>query len=110
MSEEVTIEQMMERMPKAFIPEKAGNTDVTIQYQLSGAEPGDWLVTIRNGACTVQKGTGENPTMTLIADSQVYKDMIMGKIAPMKALMEGNLKLQGNLTIAMKLMEYFKLT
>lgn len=110
MSGELTIESLMMGMPKAFQPEKAGKTNVIIQFQLSGAEAGDWAVTIQDGTCTVQKGTVANPNMTLIADSQVYKDVITGKVVPMKAMMDGSLKLQGDFSAAMKLVEFFKMS
>ncbi len=110
MSDQGSIESIMTGMPKRFLAEKAGNTNVIIQFQLSGAEAGDWAVLIQNGTCATQKGTVANPNMTLIADSQVFKDVITGKVAPMKAMMEGGLRLQGDFSAAMKLVEYFKMS
>lgn len=109
MSEEITIEQLMYRMPKAFLPEKAEGVEAIIQYHLSGAEAGDWVVRIGNGVCTVEKGTVDNPTMTLRADSQDYKDIILGKLDPMAAFMQQKVKLTGNLNLALGLTKYFKL-
>jgi putative sterol carrier protein len=106
---EVTIEKMMNRMPKDFLPEKAVGVEAVVQYHLSGDEPGDWIITIRDGECKVDPGIAENPKMTLSAASQDYKDVILGKINAMNAFMDGKLQLAGDLNLAMKLMTFFKL-
>ena len=110
MSDEITIDTLMSRMPKAFRPEKAQGVDTVLQYHLTGAEAGDWIVTIKDGQCTVTPGVADNPKMTLTADSQDYKDIFTGKSNAMQAFMTGKLKLAGDLTQAMKLPEYFKMT
>lgn len=109
MNDEITIEELMNRMPKAFIPEKAEGVEAVIQYHLTGAEAGDWVVTIGDGKCVVEKGITEEPTMTLRADSQDYKDIILGKIDPMNAFMQQKVKLTGNLNMALGLTKYFKM-
>jgi putative sterol carrier protein len=106
---EITVNQMMERMPKAFMPEKAEGVDAVIQYHLTGEEAGDWIVTIQDGQCTVAEGVAENPNMTLTADAQDYKDVITGKMNGMTAFMQGKIKLAGDLNLAMKLPNFFKM-
>ena len=106
---EITVKELMERMPKAFLPEKAKGVEAVIQYHLSGEEGGDWIITIKDGKCTVEEGVAENPTLTLEADAQDYKDVILGKLDGMAAFMQGKLKLKGNLNLAMKLTSFFKL-
>ena len=109
MAEEITIEEMMNRMPKAFLPDKAEGVEAVIQYHLSGPEAGDWVVTIGDGQCVVERGTTEKATMTLRADSQDYKDIILGKLDPMTAFMQQKVKLTGNLNMALGLTKYFKM-
>ena len=67
------------------------------------------MVTIRDQQCTVEEGSTENPTMTLEADAQDYKDVILGKLDPMAAFMQQKLRLKGNLNMALGLTKYFKL-
>lgn len=109
MADEITIEELMNRMPKAFLPDKAEGVEAVIQYHLSGAEAGDWVVTIGDDKCVVERGTTEDATMTLQADSQDYKDIILGKLDPMTAFMQQKVKLTGNLNMALGLTKYFKL-
>lgn len=106
---EITVAELMSRMPRAFKPEMAEGVDAVIQYRLTGAEAGDWIIKIQNGACSVEQGIHESPKMTLSADSEDYKNIIIGKTNAMQAFMTGKVKLAGDLNLAMKLPNWFKL-
>lgn len=106
----ITIEELFKKLPGAFIPEKAGDMDAVIQFVLTGEEASDWYVVIKDSKVTVEKGMHDAPTMTLSADSQDYKDIVTGRMKPMNAFMQGKVKLQGNLNLAMKFAEIFKLS
>lgn len=109
MADELTVQKLMSRMPKAFKPEAAEGVDTVLQYHLTGAEAGDWIVVIQNGQCTVEPGVTESPAMTLTADSDDYIAIFTGQSNAMKAFMEGKLKLAGDLNLAMKLPNMFKM-
>ncbi len=109
MADELTIEKLMGLMPKAFLPEKAAGVEAVIQYNLSGDQGGDWIITIGDDKCTVEKGVAESPKLTLAADAGDYIDIITGKLNAMSAFAGGKLKLKGDLNLAMKLMDFFKL-
>ncbi|MEJ2710844.1 MAG: SCP2 sterol-binding domain-containing protein [Anaerolineales bacterium] len=106
---EITVPELMSRMPKAFQPEKAAGVDAVIQYHLTGEEGGDWIITIKDGQCTVVEGEADNANMTLTADAQDYKEVILGKTDAMQAFMKGKIKLAGDLNLAMKLPNFFKM-
>lgn len=106
----ITIKELFDRLPSAFMPEKAGDMDAVIQFKLTGEEASDWIVVIKDKNVEVEEGEHEDPTMTLTADSQDYKDIVTGKVNPMNAFMQGKVKLQGNLNLAMKFAEIFKLS
>jgi putative sterol carrier protein len=106
---DVSVQQLIERMPKAFLPEKAVGVNALVQYKLTGDGGGDWIITIKDGACSVQPGTTPTPAMTLAADANDYQDLITGKLNPMTAFMQGKVKVSGDLNLAMKLMNFFKL-
>ncbi len=109
MADELTLQKLMSRMPAAFRPEKAEGVEAVVQYHLTGEQGGDWVITIRDGACQVEEGTTENPRLTLDADAADYMDLVTGKLNAMNAFAEGKLRLKGDLGLAMKLMGYFKL-
>lgn len=107
---DITVEKLMSRMPKAFRPESAEGVETILQYHLSGKEAGDWYVLIKDGACEVFNGVHDSPRMTLSADSDDYIAIFTGQTNAMKAFMEGKLKLSGDLNMAMKLPNMFKMT
>lgn len=105
----LTIAELMSRMPGAFLPEKAQGLDTVLQFKFTGSEPGDWYAEIKNGAVKVEKGVHPAPKMTLSAASEDYIALFTGQLDPMQAFMQGKLKLQGDLNLAMKMTQFFKM-
>ena len=105
----LTIQEVMKNHEKAFMPEKAEGVDAVIQFHFTGDQSGDWTLAIKDQKCTIKEGTVDNSTMALTADGQDYIEVVTGKMDPMKAFMQGKLKLQGDLNLAMKFMNYFKM-
>ncbi len=105
----LTVADLMAKMPSAFIPEKAQGLDVVLQFVFSGAEPGFWYAEIKDGKVNVQSGSHPNPKMTLTADSEDYIKLFTGQLDPMAAFMAGKLKLSGDLNLAMKMTQFFKM-
>jgi putative sterol carrier protein len=105
-----TISDLMEKMPGAFIPEKAVGVDAIVHFKFNGAEPGEWNAVIKDGKCLVAQGIPRvKPTMTLIADSADYIKIFTGELDGMQAFMQGKIKLAGDLNLAMKLTQMFKI-
>ena len=105
----LTVAELMEKMPGAFIPEKAQGVDAVIQFRFTGEEAGDWNATIKDGKVDVERGTHPSPRMTLTADSADYVKIFTGELDGMQAFMQGKIKLAGDLNLAMKLMQMFKI-
>jgi putative sterol carrier protein len=103
---ELTVEKLMERMPGAFLPEKAEGVDAKIQFNL-GEEGGDWVVTIHEGKCTAERGITEDPSLTITAEAKNYIDIVTGKLNAMTALANQQVKYKGDLNLAMKMMQMF---
>jgi putative sterol carrier protein len=107
---EYTVEQLIRNHEKAFKPEAAEGVDAVIQYHLTGEQGGDWIITIRDGKCTVAPGNAETPKMTLTADAGDLRDVLLGKANGMQYFMQGKLRLAGDLNLAMKLTSFFKMS
>ncbi len=106
----LTIKSLMEKMPGAFRPEKAPGLDAVIQFHFTGDEAGDWYAAIKDGKVEVTEGVHESPKMTLTADSADYIGIFTGDVDGMAAFMQGKLKLKGDLNLAMKLTQMFKIS
>lgn len=106
----LTVAQLMEKMPGAFIPEKAQGVNAVIHFKFTGAEAGEWNAKIADGKCEVKQGAPSGAaTMTLTADSSDYVKIFTGELDGMQAFMQGKLKLGGDLNLAMKMMQMFKI-
>ena len=105
----LTIEALMSKMPGAFIPEKAAGLDAVIQFKFTGVEAGEWYAVVKDGKVEVAQGTHASPKMTLTADSADYVKIFTGELDGMQAFMQGKLKLAGDLNLAMKLTQMFKI-
>jgi putative sterol carrier protein len=105
----LTIVELMSKMPGAFLPEKAAGVDAVIHFKFTGEEAGEWNATIQNGKCEVAQGIPRRqPTMMLTAESSDYVKIFTGELDGMQAFMQGKIKLGGDLNLAMKLMQMFK--
>lgn len=99
--------EVFAQMPEAFLAEKAGDLNATFQFNLSGEGGGDWAVVIANGTCTVVEGKVDKPDVTVGMAAEDYVKMTSGELQPVVAFMQGKIKLQGDMNLAMKLQELF---
>jgi putative sterol carrier protein len=106
---DLTVREMVFGHEQAFLPEKAAGVDAVIQYCLTGEESGDFIITIRDGKCTVQEGKAQAARLTLTADGTELRDIFLGKVDGMMAFMQGKLKLAGDMNLAMRLTSLFKM-
>ena len=95
-------------MPSLFLPEKAGTTNATIQFDLSGEHAGKWFVKIADGQASAGRGEVETPNLTLSADSRDYVRILTGQLDPTAAFMSGKLKIKGDMGLAIKMTTMFR--
>lgn len=90
-------------------PEKTAGMNATYQFVASGEGGGNWYVNITNGDAQVNEGMADNPTIVLTASAEDWLDMVNGKMNGQTAFLTGKLKIQGDVTLAMKLESLFNL-
>jgi len=106
----VTIQKLMDALPRAFIPENAAGMEAVTHFALSGDKGGDWTVTIRNQQINVAAGKpAEPPTLALYAEAQDILDIFTGKLDMTRAFMQGRLQVKGSLGLAYKLSTLFRI-
>jgi putative sterol carrier protein len=103
-----TVQEMILGHAQAFLPEKAAGVDAIIQYKLTGEEGGDWIITIKDGKCTVAQGLAPNPRLTLLANADDFRGIFLGKIDGITAFLQGKLKVSGDMNLAMRFNSFFK--
>jgi putative sterol carrier protein len=104
---EANIQDLLSSMAKSFQAGKAAGINATIQFLLNGATTEEWAISIKDQKFNFQKGTADNPDLTLTTNPQDLMDIFNGKIDPTRAFMQGKLKIKGNMGLAMKLMGLF---
>jgi len=107
-SADVTPDQVVDEMPNYFIPEKAGNTNAGIQFDLSGNNAGKWFIKIADGQATSGEGEVENPNLTFLADSGDFVKIFTNQLDPTAAFMSGKLKIKGDMGLAMRMQTMFR--
>lgn len=101
------LQEIFEKMPQAFVPEKAAGVNATIQLNLNGDDGGNWLLKIADGEIAAEEGEADSPDLTLDMDADDYVALTRGEANPMTLFMAGRIKLQGDVTLAMKFQEMF---
>jgi putative sterol carrier protein len=104
---EISIRKLMDKLPEAFVAERAGGVRAVVQFRLSGEGGGDWMVKFEDQTCHVAEGVTDQPDLTFSAEAQDCLDIFTGKMDGMRAFMLGRLKLTGDFSLALKLTSFF---
>ena len=103
-----TSTEISEMMVSGFVAEKAQGVTTILQFDLSGDGGGQFWLDINDGNIQAYEGTHENPNMTLKASAEDYYNVATGKMNAMQAFMSGKIKIQGDMSMAMKMQGMFQ--
>lgn len=102
-----SIKDVMDGMSGAFQPDKAGAANATIQFNFSGAEPGNYTVKVADGKCDVSEGTADSPTVTINSPSEVWLKIIRRELDGATAFMSGQFTFTGDMGVLMQMQSWF---
>jgi putative sterol carrier protein len=85
---------------------KTEGMDATFQFNISGDGGGQWYVVLEDGEPSVKDGTAENPNIVFNATAPDWLEIVTGKMSGQSAFLMGKLRLQGDMTLAMKLQDF----
>jgi putative sterol carrier protein len=74
--------EMLEAMPDAFLPEKAGDATARIQLDLTGDDGGAWLLDIAGGQCNVSEEKASQADVTVTMDADDFVALYSNKLNP----------------------------
>ena len=106
---DITISEFIARMSAAFVPEKAAGIQATIQLKLTGTQPAEWFITIKDNQCTFSQGMAKAPRLTVSADAGDFIKIFTGQMDEMQAYMQGKIRILGDMNLALKLLKLFKM-
>jgi len=96
-TEAISVELVFDRMPGAFVAEKAADMDAVFQFDLSGPDGGRWYVVVRGGTCHVRSGSHHAPTSTIGMTSDDFLSMIAGELTALRAFSSGRMRVDGDM-------------
>lgn len=92
-----SIAEGFDTMESRFLPEQASGFAARVQFVLTGEGGGNWFVVIKDGKCSVEKGTGSNPDTVLTANASDYLKIVNGEMNKIIALVRGKLRVKGEM-------------
>ena len=105
----MTITELFDTMPTRFNAAAATGVSKTLQWNITGDEPGVWAFQIADGTGRLIAGGVEKPDVTFTVSGKDWAAIAEGKMDSMKAFMTGKLKVSGDMMLAMKVPQFFPL-
>jgi putative sterol carrier protein len=101
------IKEFFKQLPSKLDAGAAEDVDVVYQFDLSGAQGGQYFVTIREGACQVKEGRHEDPHVILSMAGEDCVKVLNGELSGPAAAMSGRIRISGDIGLAMQLRMLF---
>lgn len=102
------VRDLIEAMPAAFLPEKAGDAVALIQLNLSGEGGGKWVIDVAGGQCEVREETVSQPGVTVTMSAEDFAALLRDELDAIPAFMAGKIKVSGNVGLVMQMMQWFE--
>ena len=83
--------------------DKIQGMNAIYQWDISGDNGGKWHAKISDGNVEVSEGDAEDPNLTITVSDESWMDIVNGSLNAQTAFMNGKLKIQGDVSLAMKL-------
>jgi putative sterol carrier protein len=95
--------ELLKKLPAAFQPETAGDTDCTVQFNISSP----MHIVIKGGTCTTNDGAAGSADVTITMEDDDLVSLMKGELNGMTAFMTGKLQLEGDLMLAQRMFSFF---
>jgi len=102
-----SIRSFMDLMRIGFNPQKAEDTQGTLQFVFSGEVEGSCYLAIDRGTIQTVEGTAEKPDLTIEAPFEVWMDIVTRKADGQKMFMDQKYRAVGDLSLLLKMGRLF---
>ncbi len=108
-ADDLDFDTMMTSVPNGFRPDRAEGVSAVISFSFDDTD--SWFLTIEDKTCTIEKGATESPKMTLKTDSGTWRNILLGKLDAMQAMMTEKVVIDtDDMELLMKFARMFKFT
>jgi len=101
------IRMVIRGMTMTFNPAAAANIQAVIQFVVSGKQPGNWFLAIKDGKCEFGEGLHPTPDLTIKTPSEIWLGIANREIDGQQAFLEGKYKAEGDMALMMNLRNLF---
>ncbi|MFY1635189.1 SCP2 sterol-binding domain-containing protein [Solwaraspora sp. WMMB335] len=104
------LDEVFNRMPGLFRPEKAGATNAVVHWNITGRPDGGtdtYEIVIDNGTCQLSPTAEGDPRLSLTLGPVEFLKIVSGNGNPMMMFMSGKLKAKGDLGLAAQVASLF---
>jgi putative sterol carrier protein len=102
-----TASAAVQGLPQVFDPAAAEGVEAVVLFDLTGREPGQWTVIVRDQTCRVMTGRTMEPTVTLHMESDVWLAIARGEKSGRDAFMNGEYTVDGDVMFMMRFGKIF---
>ncbi|UFH51328.1 SCP2 sterol-binding domain-containing protein [Pseudomonas sp. KNUC1026] len=99
------VSRAIEAMKARFNPAAASGLDLIFGFNIDDAQHFNLIV--KDGTCELQEGENADANVTLVTDSETLAGIVSGETDGMQAFMQGKLRTEGDMMLALKLNELF---
>ncbi len=103
-----TFTEAMKALPEAFKALRAAGANAVVQIVASGPEPGEWIVTVKDGKCSVEEGSAPSANVTINTPSDVWLKIMRRELDGATAFMSGQFSFTGDMGILMQFGSWFE--
>jgi putative sterol carrier protein len=98
---------VFESMRKGFRADHARGIHLRYQFHFHEPQGGDWWIIVKDGACTMGKGSIDKPDVTFSCTGRDWVSLSNGDLGGVRAYLTGRLHVSGPQSIARKLDDLF---
>ncbi len=102
-----TVGEFFQSLAARMNADAAADLSAVYQFDLSGENGGQYVLTIDGGRCDVRSGVHPSPHVTLGLPGDDCIAILEGRKDPMQVAMSGRLQVSGDLTLAVMLKALF---
>ncbi|MCE0757979.1 SCP2 sterol-binding domain-containing protein [Marinobacter sp. G11] len=103
----MSVAQVFEKLEKNFNADAAQGLDLVFQFDIEDDKT--YNLEINDGTCKMNEGAHDDPSVTLIMNSETLQGIVSGETDGMQAFMAGQLRAEGDMMLATKLGELFNM-
>ena len=103
----MSVKPVFEKLEQNFNADAAAGLDLVFQFDIE--DDSAYHLVIKDGNCELKEGKHDDPSVTLIMNTETLQGIVRGETDGMQAFMAGQLRAEGDMMLATKLGELFSI-